>query len=47
MLASTNPSEAAQMADQYPQLVRDVLPKPFDLDDPYAKLGQPVGVLAP
>jgi CheY-like chemotaxis protein len=47
MLVSTNSSQAAQIADQYPQLVRDVLPKPFDLDDFYAKLGQLVGVRAP
>ncbi len=47
MLASTHPSEAAQVADQYPQLVRDVLPKPFDLDDLFTKLGRLVGVLAP
>ena len=40
MLASTNPRVAEQLAGTYANVVRDVLPKPFDLDDFFAKLNQ-------
>jgi DNA-binding response OmpR family regulator len=47
MLASTSPDLASQLADRYPQLVREVLPKPFAVADLYARLGRLVGVQAP
>ena len=47
MLASTNPKIAEQLADEYPDQVRDVLPKPFDLDELYAKISQLVGASIP
>lgn len=40
MLASTSAGLAEQLADRHAGLVRDVLPKPFELDDFYAKLAQ-------
>lgn len=40
MLASTNPRVAEQLANTYPNVVRDILPKPFDLEDFFAKLNQ-------
>jgi DNA-binding response OmpR family regulator len=47
MLVSTNPTQAAEVADQFPQLVRDVLPKPLDLGDLFARLPQLAGVVVP
>ncbi len=44
MLVSTTPSQAEQVAAQYPQLVRDILPKPFELDDLFAKLQRLMGI---
>ena len=38
MLASTNPRVAEQLANTYANIVRDILPKPFDLEDFFAKL---------
>jgi DNA-binding response OmpR family regulator len=45
LLVSTNPAHAAGVADQFPQLVRDVLPKPFDLNDLFARLHALAGVV--
>jgi CheY-like chemotaxis protein len=47
LLASTSASAAEQLAGEYPSLVRDVLPKPFDLDVLYTKLRKLVGATAP
>lgn len=47
MLASTNPGLAERVADDYSDFVRDVLPKPFDLQDFYLKLHQLVGIAMP
>ena len=47
MLASTSPKVAEQLADEYSDQVRDVLPKPFDLDELYAKISQLVGAPVP
>lgn len=48
MLASTTPDIAERVAQSHADLVRDVLPKPFDLDDFYAKLNKlVVGTIAP
>lgn len=38
MLASTNLRIAEELANTYPNVVRDILPKPFDLEDFFAKL---------
>jgi DNA-binding response OmpR family regulator len=40
MLVSTNQHTAEQLAEAYAPLVREVLPKPFDIDELYAKLSQ-------
>jgi response regulator RpfG family c-di-GMP phosphodiesterase len=40
MLASTSPQIAEALAQQYPEQVREVLSKPFDLDDLFAKLSE-------
>lgn len=40
MLASTNPRVAEELANTYPNVVRDILPKPFDLDDFFATLNR-------
>jgi DNA-binding NtrC family response regulator len=46
MLVSTNPTQAEQVANQHSQLVRDILPKPFELDDLFRKLQRLMGVSA-
>jgi CheY-like chemotaxis protein len=46
MLASTTPQVAEALAQHYPEQVREVLSKPFDLDDLFAKLSQFVEILA-
>jgi len=46
MLASTSPGLAERLADAHPSLVRDVLPKPFDLDAFFAKLRRLAGIPA-
>jgi CheY-like chemotaxis protein len=38
LAASTNPALAERMARLYPELVREVLAKPFDVDDFFATL---------
>jgi response regulator RpfG family c-di-GMP phosphodiesterase len=43
MLASTSPEAAEQVANAYDQLVRDILPKPFDLDAFYVKVHRIAG----
>jgi CheY-like chemotaxis protein len=40
MLASTSPEVAEALAQQHPEQVREVLSKPFDLDDFFAKLSE-------
>ncbi|MFI5274922.1 MAG: two-component system response regulator [Ktedonobacterales bacterium] len=40
MLASTSPGVAERLAETYPAIVRDILPKPFDLDVFFAKLNR-------
>lgn len=40
MLASTSPGLAESAANMHPHLVRDVLPKPFDLEVFYTKLAK-------
>ena len=40
MLASTNPRIVEELANRYPNVVRDTLPKPFDLEDFFAKLNR-------
>ena len=48
MLASTSPGLAEQLANTYSDLVRDVLPKPFNIDDFYLLLKRLiVGVYVP
>ncbi|MBF6591632.1 MAG: hypothetical protein IVW57_14060 [Ktedonobacterales bacterium] len=42
ILASTSPSSAERLANEHADLVRDVLPKPFDLDDFFTLLGRVV-----
>ena len=38
ILASTNVAQAEQVANTYDTLVRDILPKPFDIEEFFAKL---------
>ena len=40
MLASTNPRVVEELANTHPNVVRDILPKPFDLEDFFAKLNR-------
>ncbi len=40
MIACTTPSLAERVANEHASIVRDVLPKPFDLDDFYVRLGR-------
>ena len=40
LLASTNPRVVEQLANRYSNVVRDILPTPFDLDDFFAKLNR-------
>lgn len=40
LLACTSASIAERVAERFPDLVREVLPKPFDLDDFFARLGR-------
>lgn len=40
MIACTNPGLAERAANAHANVVRDVLPKPFDLDDFYARLSR-------
>ena len=47
MLASTNPGIAERIANDHGECVREVLPKPFDLQDFYLKLRQVVGITMP
>jgi CheY-like chemotaxis protein len=47
LLASTSPQLAEALAKQYAALVREVLPKPFELDDLYARLHRLVRVTMP
>jgi DNA-binding NtrC family response regulator len=48
LVASTTASIAEQLADAHPDIVRDVLPKPFDLDAFYATLSTlVVGIVVP
>jgi CheY-like chemotaxis protein len=46
MLASTSPQVAEALAQQYPGQVREVLSKPFEFDDLFAKLSQFVEIRA-
>jgi CheY-like chemotaxis protein len=47
MLASTNLKLAEQVADDHADFVRDVLPKPFDVEDFYLKLHRLMGITMP
>jgi CheY-like chemotaxis protein len=48
LVASTTASIAEEVADAHPEIVRDVLPKPFDLDAFYATLSAlVVGIVVP
>lgn len=47
LLASTSARLAEGLANQYPSLVREILPKPFELDDLYARLHRLVRVTMP
>jgi CheY-like chemotaxis protein len=40
LLACTSAGIAERLAERFPDLVRDVLPKPFDLDEFFARLGR-------
>jgi DNA-binding NtrC family response regulator len=42
IVASTSPAAAAQVAKAHPRLVRDILPKPFGLDEFYDTLSRHV-----
>jgi CheY-like chemotaxis protein len=44
MLASTRPQAAEALAQQYPQLVREVLSKPFEIEDFFVKLRHLIGM---
>lgn len=44
LLASTSPDIAERLAAAHPTLVRDILPKPFDLEAFYAKLHRLAGI---
>jgi two-component system response regulator len=48
LVASTTASNAEQLAGAHPDIVRDVLPKPFDLDAFYATVSTlVVGIVVP
>jgi CheY-like chemotaxis protein len=47
MLASTRPQAAEALAQQYPQLVREVLGKPFEIADFFVKLRHLIGMNTP
>ena len=47
LLASTSAGLAERLASEHDNLVRDVLAKPFNLDDFYARLNKLIGVTVP
>jgi hypothetical protein len=42
MISCANPRLAEEVRERHIALVRDLLPKPFDVDDLYTKLSRPL-----